>query len=264
MTLLTVFLAGALYLLATLHIAFQIRAGHAERRRVFLLAGCAAVTLHAVHTAQTLFVDGGVNLGFLSASSLIGMLIALVAIIVSLFRPVAILSVAAYPIAFTAMLLHALLGSRYAPRTFSPGVGMHIVLSMLAYAVITMATAHAVLLAIKNRLFRQHRIEGVMRVLPPIQTMESILFELVAIGFVLLTLAILAGLLYVDDFFAQHLIHKTALTLVSWATLGALLAGHHIAGWRGETATRWMISTFILLAIAFFGSKFVLEVILAR
>ncbi|MFP5384377.1 MAG: inner membrane protein YpjD [Gammaproteobacteria bacterium] len=262
--LLTVFLAGALYLLATLHIAFQIRAGHADRRNVFLLAGFAAVVLHGVHSANTIYVDGAVNLGFLSAASLLGMIIALVAIIISLVRPVAILSVTAYPIAFTALLLYALLGSNHEPRTFSAGVGVHIVLSMLAYAVITMATAHAVLLAAKNRLFRQHRIEGLMRVLPPIQTMEAILFELVATGFVLLTAAIVAGLLYVDDFFAQHLIHKTALTLGSWVTLGVLLIGHRISGWRGDTAIRWMISTFVLLAIAFFGSKFVLEIILGR
>lgn len=264
MDLLTVILAGALYLLAAAHIARQIRAGHAERRGVFLFAGFAATVLHAVHAAQSVFVAGGVQLGLFSAASLAGLLVALVAIITSLLRPVATLSVAAYPLAFATLLLSALFQDRYTPRTFATGLGVHIVLSLLAYAVLAMATVHATLLAVQNRHFRAHRVTGLLRVLPPIQTMEAILFELVAIGFTLLTLAILAGLLYVDDFFAQHLVHKSVLTVAGWCALGALLVGHRVAGWRGLTAIRWTVGAFVLLVVAFFGSKFVLEFVLGR
>lgn len=264
MTILTVLLAGVLYLLATVHIARQVRDGHGERRAFFLYAGFAAVVLHAVHVAQTTFSPDGIDLGIFSAGSLVGLLIALVAIVTSLFRPVAAWSVGAYPIAFSLLLLSALLHDRYTPRHFSTGVGVHIVLSLLAYAVLAMATVHAGLLALQNRLFREHRVQGLLRALPPIQTMEAILFELIAIGFVLLTLAILAGLLYVDNFLAQHLIHKTVLTIAGWLALGGLLVGHRVAGWRGRTAVRWTVAAFVLLLVAFFGSKFVLELVLHR
>jgi len=264
MTALTVILAGALYLLATAHIAHAVRTGRAEQRAFFLYAGFAAVLLHGTLVAGTLFTGNGIDLGLLSAGSLVGMLVALLAIITSLFRPVGILAVAAYPVAFTLMLLSALLQDQYTPRHFATGVGVHIVLSLLAYAVLAIATAHAVLLGIQNRRFREHRIQGLLRALPPIQTMEAILFELIATGFVLLTLAILVGFLYVENFFAQHLVHKTALTIAGWGALGALLIGHRVAGWRGLTAVRWTVSAFVLLVVAFFGTKFVLEMVLHR
>lgn len=264
MTLLIVLLASALYLLATAHIARQVRSGHAENRAFFLYAGFAAVALHGTHVALTLFTPGGIELGLFSAGSLAGLLVALIAIITSLFRPVAAVSVGAYPIACALLVLSTLLQDHYAPRHFSTGVGAHIVLSLLAYAVLAMATVHAVLLAIQNRRFREHRVAGLLRTLPPIQTMEAILFEQLAIGFALLTLALLAGLLYVENFFAQHLVHKTVLSIAGWVALGALLVGHHVAGWRGRTAVRWTVAAFVLLVIAFFGSKFVLELVLQR
>lgn len=261
MTVLTVILAGALYLLATAYIARAVRAGHGEQRAFFLYAGFAAVLLHGTLVARTLFAGDGIDLGLFSAGSLIGLLGALLAIITSLFRPVGVLTVAAYPVAFLLMLLSALMEDSYTPRHFTTGVGAHIVLSLLAYAVIGVATAHAALLGIQTRNFREHRINGLLRALPPIQTTEAILFELLAIGFVLLTLAIGVGLLYVDNFLAQHLIHKTVLTLAGWAALGGLLIGHRYAGWRGRTAIRWTLSSFVLLVVAFFGTKFVLEMI---
>lgn len=261
---LTAILAGALYLLATVQIARELHAGRAERRAFFLYAGFAAVALHGSLVADTLFTDNGIALGLFSAGSLIGLLVALLAIVTSLFRPVGVLAVAAYPFAFLLMLLSVLLHDRYTPRHFSTGVGVHIVLSLLAYAVLAIATASAVLLGVQSRRFREHRVQGLLRALPPIQTMEAILFELIAIGFVLLTLAILVGFLYVDNFSAQHLTHKTVLTIAGWAALGALLVGHRIAGWRGRTAIRWTVSAFVLLLVAFFGTKLVLELVLHR
>lgn len=264
MSTLILLLAGALYLAGTLHIARQLRAGRGERRGVFLYAGFGAVVLHATLVANTLFTPQGIALGLFSAASLLGLLVAVLAIITSLLRPVAVVTVAAYPSAFLLLVLSVLLQDRYTPRHFDTGIGVHIVLSLLAYAVLAMATVHALLLAMQNRHFRAHRIGGLLRVLPPIQTMEAILFELVAAGFALLTLAIVAGFLYVDDFLAQHLAHKTVLTLAGWLALGVLLAGHRWAGWRGRTAVRWTVAAFMLLLVAFFGSKLVLELVLQR
>ena len=261
---LTLALAGILYLLATVQIARAVRAGRAEQRSFFLYAGFAAVMLHGTLVARTLLAPDGIDLGLFSAGSLVGLLIALLAIVTSLFRPVGVLAVVAYPVAFLLMLLSALLNDSYTPRHFSTGVGVHIVLSLLAYAVLAIATGHAVLLGVQNRLFREHRVQGLLRALPPIQTMEAILFELIAVGFGLLTAAILVGFLYVDNFFAQHLIHKTVLTIAGWAALAGLLVGHRLAGWRGLTAIRWTVSAFVLLIVAFFGSKFVLELVLHR
>ncbi|MCB1564805.1 MAG: cytochrome c biogenesis protein CcsA, partial [Xanthomonadales bacterium] len=64
--------------------------------------------------------------------------------------------------------------------------------------------------------------------------------------------------------FAQHLVHKTVLSLLAWAAFGVLLFGRWRFGWRGKRAVRWTLLAMLLLLLAFFGSKFVLEVILQR
>jgi ABC-type uncharacterized transport system permease subunit len=96
------------------------------------------------------------------------------------------------------------------------------------------------------------------------QVMESMLFDTIWLGQSLLTLAILFGFMYVDDLFAQHLVHKTVLTLVSWVIFAVLLGGRHLRGWRGRTAVRFTLAGFAVLVVAFFGSQLVLEVILDR
>ncbi len=67
-----------------------------------------------------------------------------------------------------------------------------------------------------------------------------------------------------DNLFAQHLMHKTVLTLVSWVVFAILLAGRYVRGWRGRTAIRFTLSGFAVLLVAFFGSQLVLEFILKR
>ena len=94
--------------------------------------------------------------------------------------------------------------------------------------------------------------------------MESLLFSLVATGFVSLTLALLTGFAFVDDFIAQHLAHKTIFSILAWTVYATLLWGHFKLGWRGKIATLWTLGGFFALMLAFWGSKFVLEVLLAK
>jgi ABC-type uncharacterized transport system permease subunit len=94
--------------------------------------------------------------------------------------------------------------------------------------------------------------------------MESLLFEMIALGFALLTLALGTGFMFLEDMFAQHLAHKTLLSVLAWSVFGVLLWGRFRFGWRGRTALRWTLVGFVVLMLAYFGSKFVLELILHR
>ena len=94
--------------------------------------------------------------------------------------------------------------------------------------------------------------------------MESLLFQMIAIGFAMLSLALLSGVLFLEDIFAQHLVHKTVLSLTAWLVFSVLLWGRFQFGWRGRTAIRWTLSGFAVLLLAYFGSKFVLELVLMR
>ena len=83
-------------------------------------------------------------------------------------------------------------------------------------------------------------------------------------GFALLSAGLLTGIFFLEDIFAQHLVHKTVLSIVAWLVFGILLWGRWRFGWRGRTAIRWTLSGFVVLLLAYFGSKFVLELILQR
>ena len=122
---------------------------------------------------------------------------------------------------------------------------------------------HRLILRIERAL-RRREFRGWLRALPPLTELESLLFRSITVGFVLLTATLLTGLLFVDDLLAQHLVHKTVLSVLSWLAFGALLLGRWQRGWRGATAVRWTLAAMALLVLAFFGSKFVLELVLHR
>jgi len=138
----------------------------------------------------------------------------------------------------------------------------HVVLSLLAFSLLAIAAFQAALLAIQDHYLRLRRPGGFVRALPPLETMERLLFRIIALGFIFLTAALLLGWVALEDLFAQHLVHKTALSLVAWAVFGILLWGRWYFGWRGRTAVRWTTGGLTVLLLAYFGSKLVLELIL--
>ena len=103
-----------------------------------------------------------------------------------------------------------------------------------------------------------------LRILPPLAAMESLLFQLLAGGLFLLSLGLISGFMFVENLMAQHLVHKTVLSLLAWCVFALLLWGRHQRGWRGRIAVNYTLGGFALLALAFFGSEFVLQLILHR
>jgi ABC-type uncharacterized transport system permease subunit len=103
-----------------------------------------------------------------------------------------------------------------------------------------------------------------LNLLPPLQTLEFLMFQCIGLGFFLLSLSLISGFIFLDDLFAQHLAHKTILSIIAWIVIAILLWGRYYSGWRGRTAIRYVFTSFILLMLAYFGSKVVLELILHR
>ncbi len=141
---------------------------------------------------------------------------------------------------------------------------LHAALSIFAAGLLTLAAAQAVALTLLTRVL--HKPEQLARALkmPSLQASEEWLFQLIGAGFFVLSLALLSGLIFVDDLFAQHLAHKTIISITAWAIFAALLLGKRRWGWRGRRAIRWALSGYGVLLLAYFGSKLVLEQILGR
>lgn len=256
--------AALLYSTATVLLARQLLRRERPRAPVILAFGALALPLHLIALHAQIYQPNGLHLGLFHVVSLVGWLIAALAIGMSLYKPVVSLTLPAYPLAIIGLALSQFGHTRYTPLTgLTPGTESHILLSILAYAVLTCAAGHAVLVAVQDRQLRRHQ-RGLLHALPPLQTMESLLFGLIWTGFVLLSLAIATGFLTLDNMFAQQVAHKTVLTLAAWCVFAVLLAGRHFGGWRGATAIRFTLWGFALLLLGFYGSKIVLELILNR
>lgn len=228
--------------------------------RLSLLA-IIAVSTHGTAVFFTLSSPHGVDLSFFNVSSLIFCFIALISLVTSWRQPIANLLIPVFPLAALSIINSLLFSSSYQPQHFSVGILLHILLSILAYSVITIATIQSIALAIQDRLLKQRKFNGLLQSLPPLQTMEILLFQMIGIGVLLLSGSIVTGFIFVENLFAKHLIDKTILSLLAWTLFSILLWGRYQKGWRSTTATRWTITGFIFLMLAYFGSKFLLEFI---
>ncbi|MCX8018197.1 MAG: cytochrome c biogenesis protein CcsA, partial [Rhodocyclaceae bacterium] len=143
---------------------------------------------------------------------------------------------------------------------------LHFLMAMLAYSLFTLAALHAILMAVTEKRLHRGRLTPLFAGLPPLLTMEALLFRLIHIAFVLLTLTLVSGVLFSEQIFGKALPfnHKTVFAVLSWLIFGALLIGRHRYGWRGRKALHWTLAGFGVLLLAYVGSRFVLEVILGR
>lgn len=260
--------AIVLYLVAAGLIATRLFRGRETGlagRKLALALGFAGLLLHTWLIYDGIFSHPGLNLAFFNALALTSWTVVTLLLVSSLTKPVENLGIILLPLAALTVYLDA----RYPSVAFMrPAMGwdikLHVLISMLAYSLLTLASVQAILLAIQDHHLHSRQPGGFVRALPPLQTMESLLFEMIAAGFALLTLALATGFAFLEDMFAQHLVHKTVLSTLGWLVFGGLLIGRFRYGWRGRTAIIWTLSGFVILILAYFGSKAVLELILHR
>jgi ABC-type uncharacterized transport system permease subunit len=243
---------------------FRERGGKKPPRASGIGLGLAGVILHTAVLYQNIHLDSGINLGFFNAFSLVMWIILLLLMISSLTKPVENLGIALLPIAVISVALEQYIPTtRLLPADASWGLRIHVLISLLAYSIFTMASVQAILLSIQDHHLRNRHPGGFIRALPPLQTMEALLIEMIGLGFLLLTFALASGLAFLDDIFAQHLVHKTVLSILAWLVFGTLLWGRFKFGWRGRKTLIGTQVGFVVLALAYFGSKFVIELLLS-
>ncbi|MAT51387.1 MAG: phosphohydrolase [Porticoccaceae bacterium] len=253
-----------LYLGATLfHITQRLRSPASTAPTVLMAAGGIALALHGYVASELVFSGAGVNFSLWPASVLILFVVNLIVLLSSLRKPLHSLLILLFPASALGLTLSLALGTDLPHKDhLSLQIGVHVLFSLLAYSVFTVAAAHALLLAYQDRRLKQHHPGGFLRGLPPLQTMEALLFEYIWAGIILLTLSLITGFLFLENLWAQHLAHKSFFSVVAWLVFATLLWGRYRIGWRSRTAIRWTLGGFISLALAYWGSKFVLEVLL--
>jgi ABC-type uncharacterized transport system permease subunit len=251
----------------------QAPGGLAGWERLALLA---TLALHGWLLARDVFLAPELRFGFAQALAVTLWLGVVIYWVESLFLRLDGFEPLILPLAALAAPLPAIFPGLASPAlAASLEFKLHLLLAMCAYSLFTIAILHATLMTLIER--RLHRMSepgrerrellgGTLARLPPLLTLERLLFRLIATAFAFLTLTLATGILFSETLFGRALSfnHKTLFALLSWATFAALLIGRHFYGWRGRTALRWTLSGFVMLLLAYMGSRFVLEVILGR
>ena len=251
------------YLASTLLIIRHFDQSRMQRAALFL--AWTAVCTHLLYTAIVFQQNSGFNFGFFSTSSLIAMIVALLLLVAAINKPVEKLGVAIFPIAATMLTLEVNFTDKtQPPLDYNWAMSTHILTSIIAFSLLNIAALQAILLAIQDQQLKSHPPKHFIQSLPPLQTMESLLFQMLGTGLVFLSISLITGFLFIEDLFAQHLVHKTVLSILAWVIFTSLLIGRSRYGWRGKTAIQWTLIGFVLLLLAYFGSKLVLELILHR
>ncbi|UOG93611.1 MAG: cytochrome c biogenesis protein CcsA [Candidatus Thiothrix sulfatifontis] len=254
----------ATWLLIGLRLRDRLQTRTPNYRRLLVIVWLLSLGLHGWSIVNHIWQVNGVSISFAAASSIVMWLCNLLLFMTMLKRPLETLGIFVVPFTASAMLLPLFGSNQSVTISLNNGLGVHIFTSLLAYSMLTLAALQALLLALQNKHLHNHQPGGLIRTLPPLLDMEVLLFKLISLGVMLLSLGLLSGALYVDNLFAQHLVHKTILSIVAWVMFTALLVGHWRYGWRGRIAIRWTLSGFFILMLAFFGSKFVLEFLVNR
>ena len=234
----------------------------AERVGVLIVLG-----VHAGALFGAMFSGNTLRIGVGDAISTILWLTVLIYWLGGLFYRLEGLQALIMPVAAVAALLPVLWpAARPLPNTELLAFKLHLVISMLAYSLFTIASLHVLLMTMLERKLHQGALPAGLRRLPPLLTMETLLFRIIWAGFVMLSLTLASGMVFSEEVFgkAAQFNHKTIFGIVSWLVFGALLFGRHFHGWRGRTAVRWTLTGFLLLVLAYLGSKFVVEVLLGR
>ena len=258
--LITSLLAALLYLGGTLYQIRRLQQRQTAKPSILRGIGVAALAAHALNLYTEIFTGHGLSFGFFHVSSLIAWLVIAVTLVFSLRAPVTSLLIVLFPLALITELLAWLFpGHGAATIPGHSALLVHVLLSILAYGILTIAAFQAGLLGFQNHQLRHRNPVRFNHTFPPLQTMEALLFQFVLCGEVLLTLALLSGFIFLDNMLAQGVAHKTLLSCLAWVVFGILLWGRHFRGWRGSFAIRWTLGGFLLLMLAFFGSKLVSE-----
>lgn len=251
------------YLAAAATVVLPQSGGNPRAQRWALVVAALAALAHA--TLLFGLHRGGLDLHFFAALSLVGFAVALLTLIVNLFRPVAGLGVIVFPLAAVLLAVDVFVAPPTQPSNLDWQINLHVILALIAYSLLSIAALLAILLALQERALRNRRIDSrLIRSLPPLTLTEALMFQVIAAGFIGLTATLLSGVLFVDNLFAQHLVHKTVLSIIAWIVFGILLFGRWRWGWRGGRAVQLTLAGMVILLFAFFGSKFVLEVVLQR
>lgn len=252
------YLTSVIYLVLAGVQSFHLYGKITFSKNKLLFFGLSAACLHAIILHRFIDTPFGQNLSSTNIISLVSWLMVVITLTSSIGKPIENLTVFILPVAaFSIPLALNWPGNDFYKTVQYPKSLVHILISIAAFSILGLAALQALLLFMQNHLLRSKKPSGMINILPPLQTMESLLFQIIWIGFLFLSASLWSAYLCLTDSIITPPIEKIVFSMLAWILFGILIYGRHHSGWRGLTAVRWTLSGIALLSIAYFGSKLV-------
>ncbi|MFT5675519.1 MAG: ABC-type uncharacterized transport system permease subunit [Paraglaciecola sp.] len=233
-----------------------------NRRLSFVLVSV-AIGLHLVILNGDIFIEPGQNMSMLNVASLIAWLISVTMLVASFSMPNTILLPVVFGFTSIVVVLNSVVPDSHIMHiNVQPALLVHISLALFAYACLGIALLYALQLSYINMRLKEKKASLLHSSLPPLMAVEGILFKLLLVGTILLSMSLVSGFMFLGDMFAKEQAHKTLLSILAWIVFASMLVGHFKFGWRGKPIIAATILGSVLLTLAYFGSRFVKEVIL--
>ncbi len=257
-----------LYIISGVSLALSRLPSFASRSKILLggafLSGLAGLAWHGERLWSLILVNNGISLSLGNTASLIGLQLALIAMVGGLQPALRGLAGGLFLLAAVAATLTGWQSAGGNGEILSWQIQAHVMISLFDYGLLTVGAIVALFALIQERRLQAGQLSSINQLFSPLETTEQMLFGITAAGFLLLLLAVSSGFALFENIFAQHLVHKTTLSLLALLLFGILLAGRQFAGWRGNRAVYLYLWGFAILCLAYFGSRYILEEILGR
>ncbi len=253
-----------LYLAAGTLLARSVKAHGSDRPVAALALAWLGVIAHGSLLFRAIEAPTGLAIAITDSASLVGFIVAATTSLAALRGGLAALPSPLWALGGVLAIGTGLLTGFHEIHGEQWQISLHITFAALAAGWLSMSAVIVVCLYFQNTRLRRRGPLGVMALLPPVETLETALFQALGAGYAVLTLVLVTGSFFVHDLIAQHLLHKVTLAVIAWGVFGILLVGRVRWGWRGRKALQFTTVGFVILALAYFGSKFVLENVLGK
>ena len=219
-----------------------------------------AIIGHILTILPIIHENYSVNLSINYALIIVGFIISLTLYIFSILGNTQYLGIIILPIISSIFLLD--FSNNPVNVALNNFLFLHVIISLISYSILCLSAAQSLILILQEKKLQDNKPIGLIASLPSLDAMDKLLFKILALGVIFLSASLLSGFIFLEDIFAQHLIHKTILSILAWVIFVSLIYGREKYGWRGRNAANITLIGFFILFLSYFGTKIVLEIII--
>ena len=230
------YITSLLYLLSAILIWLLMMSSRAAKMLQILvwIFWLSAIIFHSYQLSPILKESYSVNLSIDYALILVAFIISITLYISSIFGNTQFLGIIILPIVSFIFLLS--FENNPVNVSLNNYIFIHVILSLISYSILGLSAAQSLIVKLQEKKLQTNKPLGIITKLPSLDSMDRLLFKILVLGVVFLSASLISGLIFIEDLFAQHLAHKTVLSILAWFIFILLILGRKIYGWRGRNA----------------------------